>query len=136
MALLGKKMKSAAAMVIIAVLSLFVIIGNLTTAGRLGFIRVYGIGAAAGLLVSIIALILIKRRVAHLRIKNLLLTLGGLIGGAALLSISSLSELLVGEKVSDTGMLIINYALCYLTLGVAVDAIRVFRAAKRKESKR
>ncbi len=132
MALLAKGWKAAAAVVIVAVLSAVVLGGNLTTQGRLGFIRVYGIGALAGLLVSLTTAILIRRKAPNLRAKNLILTVGAVVGGAALFCVQSVAELLVGEKASDTGMLILNYALGYFMVGVTFDAIRVYRAAKRK----
>jgi hypothetical protein len=133
-ALLAKGWKAAAAVAIVAVLSAVVLVGNFTSHGRLDFSKVYGIGAVAGLLVSLTTTILIRRQAPRLRAKNLILTVGAVVGGAALVSVQPVAEMLVGEKASDTGMLILNYALGYFMVGVTFDAIRVYRTAKRKKS--
>jgi hypothetical protein len=133
-ALLGKGIKTAVAVVIVAVLSIVVIASDLTTEGRAGFVIVYGIGAVVGLLVSLTAAILMRRRAPGLRAKTLLLTTGALVIGAALLSMESISETVVGVKTGDTWMIVFNYVFGYFMAGVSVDAARVLKARKPKPS--
>lgn len=134
MALLGKGIKAAGAVAIVAVLSIILVVSDLTSEGHAGFIYIYGIGAAAGLVVSLAAAVLMKRRIARMRAVGIVLTAGVLFGGAAVVSMESVAGPLVGEAASDTGILILNYALGYFLVGVTIDALRVRRIRKLRES--
>jgi hypothetical protein len=135
-ALLGKGTKAAAAVAVVGVLSVIFIVSDLTTEDYRGFVVIYGIGAAAGLAVSVIASIQMKRKVSYLRLRNFVLTLGVLAGGAYLLMTGTVSEWLVGRIVAARGILMFNYALGYFMVGVTVDALRVRRILKSKQSKK
>ena len=136
MALLGKGIKAAAAVAVVGVLSVIFIVSDLTTEDYRGFVLIYGTGAVAGLAVSVIASIQMKRKVPHLRPRNFVLTLGVLAGGAYLLMTATVSEWLLGREVAARGILMFNYALGYFMVGVTVDALRVRRTLKLKQSKK
>jgi len=131
-ALLGKGTKAAGAVAVISVLSVIILASDLSTEGHQGFVRIYGIGAGAGLLVSLLTGIFMKRKTPGLRAKSLLLTTGALIIGAALLTMESVSEPITGAKTVDTWILIFNYAFGYFMVGVTIDALRLLKAKKRE----
>jgi len=133
-ALLRKGWKAAAAVVLVAVLSLIVIIGNITGFDRRGLLVIYAIGAGVGLAVSVAATLMLKFKVRNLRAKSLILTIGALFGGGAFLSMAAVSEPLAGQAASDTGLLILNYALGYFMVGVSADALRVRKALGKQKS--
>ena len=136
MALLAKGWKAAAAVVIVGLLSGIVMGGNLLIENRRCFATIFAVGAVVGLLVSIAVTVLMMRKAPGLRAKNLILTVGAVAGGAVVLSIQAVSEPLVGEKAADTGMIILNYMLGYFMVGVTMDAVRVYRRARRAKEKK
>lgn len=137
MALLGKGAKASGAMAVIAVLSIIIIASDLASFDRTGFVKVFGIGAAAGFCASMLAMFLMKRRAANLRLKNLVVTVGTLMGGAAILSIDSVALYLAGRSgIDQKGIYLLNYAIGYFAVGVSMDTIRVIKTIKRQNEKK
>lgn len=137
MALLGKGAKAGGAMAVIAVLSIVIIVSDLASYDRTGFVKVFGIGAGAGFCASMLAVFLMKRRAASLRLKNLVITVGALLGGAAILSADSIALYLAGRPgVDQKGIYLLNYAIGYFAVGVSMDTIRVVRARHRQNAKK
>jgi hypothetical protein len=136
-ALLGKGAKAGGAMAVIAVLSIVIIASDLASYDRTGFVKIFGIGAAAGFCASMLAMFLMKRRAANLRLKNLVITVGALLGGAAILSADSVALYLVGRPgVDQKGVYLLNYAIGYFAVGVSMDTLRVLRAVRRQKSEK
>ncbi len=137
MALLGKGAKASGAMAVIVVLSIIIITTDLASYDRKGFVKVFGIGAAAGFCASMFATMLMKRRAANLRLKNLVVTVGALLGGAAILSADSVALYLAGQPgIDQKGVYLLNYAIGYFAVGVSMDTIRVIRAMHRQNAKK
>ena len=128
-------MKTAGAVAIVAVLSLIIIISDLTTREYFPLVRIYGIGAALGLLASLAASMIMKRPGPGTRAKGILVTTGALVAGAALLSTEALSKALLGPEEPDFGMLLLNYAFGYFMVGVSFDAVRIYKIRKSKLQK-
>jgi hypothetical protein len=129
-------MKTAGAVAIVAVLSLIIIISDLTTEEYFPLIRIYGIGAAVGFLASLAASFLMRRPGPGLRAKSLLLTTGALVVGAAVLSTATVSKLLLGAENPDLYMLLLNYAFGYFIVGVSFDAMRIVKSRKHHAGRR
>jgi hypothetical protein len=136
-ALLGKGAKAGGAMAIVIVLSLIIIITDVVSGGRAGFVIIYGIGAAVGFCTSTLTVILMKRMTPGVRAMNLVITVGALFVGAGILSLDSVTLSLVGKPgVESKGIYLLNYALGYFTAGVSMDTLRVLRLRKRQDSKK
>ena len=137
MALLGKGAKAGGAMAIVIVLSLIIIITDVVSVDRAGFVIIYGIGAAVGFCTSMLTVTLMKRMTPAVRAKNLGITMGALFVGAGILSLDSVALALVGKPgVEAKGIYLLNHALGYFTAGVSMDTLRVIRARRKQNSKK
>lgn len=137
MALLGKGAKAGGAMAVITVLSIIIIATDLAAYGRTGFVKVFGIGAATGFCASMLTMFFMKRRAANLRLKNLVITVGALLGGAAIMSADSVAMYVAGKPgIDQKGVYLLNYAIGYFAVGVSMDTLRVVRAAKKQNSEK
>lgn len=132
MALLGRMTKTVGAVFFVAALSVLVLHADLKTEAGVGYLKVYAIGAALGAVVSILAAIQIRRAGPNVRVANLLLTIGALIGGSIAVSLGPVKESLFGQAKAQAFMLLLNHALGYFLVGVTVDAVRLAKAKRRK----